>query len=594
MTRVGRRLLSFGMLVPLLAVAGAAQNSPASPLPSPGDTPQLQPNRHAQVTEAEVRSALQDVEELASHLQYELKSYRERLKQARERYGRGFNDPAYKQKLAGFDQDIQTGDLDETEQMKAALFAAMMNTAGVRLDPDPFRYWAEIEKDLARYDGRIDNARDLMAQANTFNVKSEENIPSKVLRKLKSQWLAALKQAEKQRQKAEAARPARLRPNQIFEVRAIDGPNLHFRVFGVEFGREMTNVGALAQLTYSGKTSAGDVFLLTVLSARYDKTRVDTLVKPRAVLVYSDARDPLRYGYAVTTHDYHGYVVISARVGEVAASVRDWIWKTLAQPDAPVPSLAELEQKIRGVQESRRAMDQAFEAFQRMTARAVKQNDEALKAAAKLLHRKLRLPEQDLRGSFSEVRAQLYAIRALIAGDPMLIEALDMVAERRRQAQMRIDEGRELFGYFNRIPVDAAPGHPWRKIEDLGSDFMGAAEDVRRTGVLSDRFLPRVLMEGETAITALPPELVVAQINRGPQRDGDSAIRFVEHILRDVHWSIKGVERREYTSELIQTSTAGVHQVQSVLGPDYIQGPGGLLQVFQHLSENGLPDPRTP
>jgi hypothetical protein len=91
----------------------------------------------------------------------------------------------------------------------------------------------------------------------------------------------------------------------------------------------------------------------------------------------------------------------------------------------------------------------------------------------------------------------------------------------------------------------------------------------------------------------VPPELIVAQ-NRGPQRAGDSSIRFVEHILRDVHWSTKGVERREYSSELIQTSAAGVHQVQSVLGPDYIQGPGGLLQVFHNLSENGLPDPSTP
>src|SRR5258706_5026395 len=279
MPPVGRGLLSFGMPAPLSAAAGAAQDSPASPPHSPGDTPELQPIRPAQVTEAEVRDAIKDVEELGSHLQYELKSYRERLKQARERYGRGFNDPAYKQRLAGFDQDIQTGDLDETEQMKAALFAAMMNTAGVRLDPDPFRYWVEIEKDLAGFDGRIDKARDLMAQANTFNVKSVENIPSKVLRKLNSQWLAALKQAEKQRQKAETARPARLRQNHIFEVRAIDGPNLHFSVFGVEFGREMANVGALAQLTYSGKTSDGDLFLLTVLSARYDKTRVDTLVK---------------------------------------------------------------------------------------------------------------------------------------------------------------------------------------------------------------------------------------------------------------------------------------------------------------------------
>ena len=574
LTGVARRLLIFGMLVPLVAAPGSSQP-------------------RVQVTEAEIRDALKDVEELATHLQYELRSFQERLKQARERYGRGFSDPAYKQRLAGFDLDIQTGDVDETEKMKAALFAAMMNTAGVRLDPDPFRHWAEIERDLARYDGFIGKARDLMAQANVFNVNSEENISSKALRKLKSQWLAALQLAEKQRQRAEAARPARLRPNEIFEVRAIDGPNLHFNIFGVEFGREMGNVGALAQLTYSGKTSTGDLFLLTVLSARYDKTRVDTLVKPRAVLVYSDTRDPVHFGYAVTTHDYRGYVVISARVADVVASVRDWVWKTL-RPDTPLPSLAELEQNIHGVRESRLAMDQAFDAFRRMTAQAVVQNDDALKAEAKLSHRKLRLPEQGLKGSFPEVRAQLYAIRALIAGDPALIEALDMLAASRRQVQMRIDEGRELFGHFNRIPVNAAPDLPWRTIEGLGSDFMGVAEDVQRTGILWERYLPRILEEGQTRITALPPELIVAQINRGPQPAGKSSIQFVEHILRDVHWSMKGVDRREFTSELIQSSAAGVHQVQTVSGPEYIQGPGGLLQVFQHLSENGLPDPGTP
>src|SRR4029079_1875963 len=128
--------------------------------------------------------------------------------------------------------------------------------------------------------------------------------------------------------------------------------------------------------------------------------------------------------------------------------------------------------------------------FRRMTAQAVVQNDDALKAEAKLSHRKLRLPEQGLKGSFPEVRAQLYAIRALIAGDPALIEALDMLAASRRQVQMRIDEGRELFGHFNRIPVNAAPDLPWRTIEGLGSDFMGVAEDVQRTGILWERYLP--------------------------------------------------------------------------------------------------------
>jgi hypothetical protein len=54
----------------------------------------------------------------------------------------------------------------------------------------------------------------------------------------------------------------------------------------------------------------------------------------------------------------------------------------------------------------------------------------------------------------------------------------------------------------------------------------------------------------------------------------------VEHILRDVHWTMKAVQRREYSSELIETSAAGLHQDQSVLGPDYIQGAGRTAAGF--------------
>lgn len=47
---------------------------------------------------------------------------------------------------------------------------------------------------------------------------------------------------------------------------------------------------------------------------------------------------------------------------------------------------------------------------------------------------------------------------------------------------------------------------------------MEAAEDVPRTSLASNRFLPHFLKEGEAGITALPSELIVAQINGGPQR----------------------------------------------------------------------------
>ena len=43
--------------------------------------------------------------------------------------------------------------------------------------------------------------------------------------------------------------------------------------------------------------------------------------------------------------------------------------------------------------------------------------------------------------------------------------------------------------------------------------------------------------------------------------------------------------RREYSSELIEVSPAGLHRAQSVSPPAYIQGPGGLGQVFQGLSK---------
>jgi hypothetical protein len=47
---------------------------------------------------------------------------------------------------------------------------------------------------------------------------------------------------------------------------------------------------------------------------------------------------------------------------------------------------------------------------------------------------------------------------------------------------------------------------------------MEVADDVPRTTVASNQFLPHFFKEDEAGITALPPELIVAQINGGLQR----------------------------------------------------------------------------
>ena len=600
-SRVGlneRRILGLVLMAPSFAGVAIVQEHHSSL--EPGEAPVAQTaqgknsNTSQPVTEADVLNAIKDVDDLARGLQKGLDAYREHLKKAMEIYGRGLYDPAYSRRLAGFGEDIQTGDLGQTEKVKMAVFASMMRTAGVRLDPDPFRDWADVQDRLDSYQATIDKARDLMAQTNFYVSKSRDNIPPKVLRKLRSQWWAAAERAEKERDRVQTAGPTLLKPGETFAALATAGRSLHFNFFRIEFGRELGNVIALAQLTYSGKTDAGDRFLLTVLTERYGKTHLDTFVEPRAILVHSDAQDALRYGHAVTIHDYSGYNVVSARVADVAPGVRDWVWKTMAPPNATQPALSELEQAVRRVQDSRGAIDQAIDAFLRLASQAVHQNDDTLKAEARAMHRKARLPDQDLRVSVPGVRARLYATRALFAGDPRFLAALDEIASARRRADSRIQEARELFSYFSRIPVYAAPDLPWKSIDKVAVDLMAAGDDVLRAGSRSDESLPRIPQCEEPVVTTwmgLPPNVIVAQVNRGPEREGDPAILIVEHILRDVHWAIKGVDRREYTSELIKVSpVTGIHQVQFVLGHEYIQGPGGIRQIFRRLSDDEPPD----
>src|SRR4029434_9382705 len=124
----------------------------------------------------------------------------------------------------------------------------------------------------------------------------------------------------------------------------------------------------------------------------------------------------------------------------------------------------------------------------------------SLKAAAKAARRKVRFPEQSLRLFFPDLRATLYAGRALLAGDPRFQAALDAIALVRREADDRVTEGQELFGFFNRIPVHSAAALPWKSIDRLAVDLMRAAEDLRRACLRSDESLPLIEANAEIAL----------------------------------------------------------------------------------------------
>jgi hypothetical protein len=445
-------------------------------------------------------------------LHNKLGAYQEHLQRAMDIYGQGFYDPAYHQKLAGFDQDIRTGDPSQSEKIKRAVFASMLMTAGVHLDPDPLHDWAEVEKSLDQ---------------------------------LRSHWQSIARQAEKDVDLAESLRPTKLSLGQTFAGQVTEGLNLHFVLLGVEFGHPMANVNALIQLTYSGRTEAGHMFLLTALTEAHEKTRTDTWVRSRSILMYSDAADLVRYGHAVSAQDHGDYRVPSALVADVVPTTRDWIWKSLAAPDAPAATLPDLERTVQRVQDSKRAIDAAVKAFQQLSLRAVRENDEALTEEASSNRRKAQLPEQDLKDSSPDVRARLYAVRALSADDSRFRAALEAVNAARRQVEASIDDARERFGYFNRIATYTAPELPWKNVQRLAAQLMNVAEDVRRAREVTNESVPAATRTGESSVT-IRSNLIVEQVNRG-----QGTPLMMERILLEVHWSVKGIPRREYTSELI-------------------------------------------
>jgi len=534
------------------------------------------------ITEAEIRAAIGNVDELARNLQKNRETYQAHLKRALKSYGQGFHDPVLGRKLDGFDVDIQTGELDQTEMTKLAIFASLIRTAGIRLDPDLIREWDAVQSLLDTYASGINEASAVLAQTNLY-VVGAQSVPDATLRKLKREWRAILEKAERERSRAEAARPEKLAIQQTFSVKAIQGANLHFNFFGIEFGRPLGNAIAYSQLTYLGQVADGEVFLLTTLTAQRSKTRVDTTIQPRAVLVYSKPEDAARYGHIVTSHAYPGRTVLGARVADVADSVEDWVWKTLPPKEEPMTPIAELEAAPGRVQDSRRQLNDSLMVFRRLADEATRDNDSALIAEARLAKKRLRLPEHDLRGSwFQPTRVNLYAGRALAAGDPRFVAALTQVEQAYQSIETRINEEAMRFSALNGKQVETARELPWKRVDALGAELMRAAARAREAAQKSRASLPIALRsDGYSVIlpNLSPPQLVVIQTNAG-EGASDTNIQVVENILQDVHWAIKGINRRQYTTEFIDTSRDGQHRVERVSEPMFIQGTGGILQVL--------------
>ena len=512
---------------------------------------------HPVVRRADFERALASVAELTQGLSNGLVAYRADLQRALAVYGLG---------IADLDHSAKN---EHTGRLKRAVFATMLRSAGVALEPDPLRQWQALEALLNRYQPAVQRATEVVACADIVAV-GQENIAPPIVLSLKKQWQAAIAEAERARNAAAGDRPLELHAGETFIVSA----------------------RLRAELTYSGQVSGGHRFLLSVLAPRRGGTSVST----RALLLASDPGDPARYGQVLRTHDYPDYSVAGSPAAGAAARARDWVWRTVAAADMPeLPSVNELARAIERVGDAGAAIDQAVADFRALTAQAVRQNDAALRAEAKALHRKTRLPEQDLKAYFPDVRETLYADRALWAGDARFQAAHDAVLAARRNADRQIEDGSRQFQSWNRISVQAVPNLPWKAIDRLAVDFMRAAEEVWRADARVDAFLPPIAPGSDVAVVprvGASPRVMVAHVKSGVTETG-AGVLSLEYILLDVHSVLKGGDRREYSSEVIRSSAkTGIHRLQSVVGPDPVESSGSIVDAFKALAEeSGLEIP---
>jgi hypothetical protein len=145
------------------------------------------------VSEADLRDAIQRVEELARDLEAGPKTYREHLQTALHKLGYSRYHPLFRTNLNGFEQSQI--DLEDADEFRMGAFAFSLKSGGQPLNPDPFDDWVEVQKGIERFEPAMDEARKAVARAGTIAVNSTGNIRLEVFQKLRKRWSAAVVKA---------------------------------------------------------------------------------------------------------------------------------------------------------------------------------------------------------------------------------------------------------------------------------------------------------------------------------------------------------------------------------------------------------------
>jgi hypothetical protein len=166
----------------------------------------LAPGYAAQgVTEAAFREAVEHTEQLGNDLRSTLKIYERDLRAALFHLGYGPHHPIFRTSLNGFYQsDI---DLDDLGEFKMGRFAFELRSRGTQLTPDPFVAWAEVQKQLDRFQATMESARRVVTRAHVLDAASDGNIPAEAFRKLTSRWRAVVNRASDAHEHAAAVHP---------------------------------------------------------------------------------------------------------------------------------------------------------------------------------------------------------------------------------------------------------------------------------------------------------------------------------------------------------------------------------------------------
>lgn len=169
-------------------------------------------------TEAEFRTAVENVEQLARGLQAGVKLYSNDLHTAMQRKGYGPHHPLFRTKVDGFEQDQI--DLDSLDQFKMGRFAFGLQSSGVLLEPDPFTAWAEVQMWLDSFTAVMDPARKVVARTSLVAANTSQSVPLETFRALSKRWRAAVQQVVDAYEHAMAVRAVEIREGAMIPVEA--------------------------------------------------------------------------------------------------------------------------------------------------------------------------------------------------------------------------------------------------------------------------------------------------------------------------------------------------------------------------------------